>query len=262
MTDVQWFFVLVWFILVPWFCFHLVALVVRCFFPTTRHTRLWYLFSALAHDLDPPKVHERTSHSHAVGLPNEFGWEEWEGCEVQNGKMVWGWSDVVYTLGLAVWPSQFHAASAIFIAVITILSHWLYGSPMTFKNPPSFTTASLHSVHLPSNTWLCSWGLLSQCLNPLKGTAYIFGTSSLGRIFFCHVLCDSRRFVIVTLCCSKTHFGLHCCTKDQTVDFLQEDNICYRAMPGKKLLIDRSQFSASDGSFSPRRGKMKKNKRI
>ena len=36
-------------------------------------------------------------------------------------------------------------------------------------------------------------------------------------------------------------------SQDQTVDFLQEDNICYRAMPGKKLLLsgnmEKSQFS-------------------
>ena len=32
-------------------------------------------------------------------------------------------------------------------------------------------------------------------------------------------------------------------TEDLVVEFLQEDNICYRAMTGKKLLMDRSQFS-------------------
>ena len=31
--------------------------------------------------------------------------------------------------------------------------------------------------------------------------------------------------------------------EDLVVEFLQEDNICYRAMTGKKLLMDRSQFS-------------------
>lgn len=171
---------------------------------TTRHPDtllVWYSFLDLAHDLDPPKVHERTSHSHAVGLPNLVG-KRGQAVKCETAK----WCDpdrmlclvrksnpseqvfAVDTLGLAVWPSQFHAAITIFIAVITIVSNWLYGSPMTFKHPPSCTAASLQSaMHVASNTYLCSWGLLSQCLNPLKGTAYISGTSSLG--FFC-ILCD------------------------------------------------------------------------
>lgn len=40
---------------------------------------------------------------------------------------------------------------------------------------------------------------------------------------------------------------------DLVVEFLQEDNICYRAMTGKKLLMDRSQFSDEEWESTEKR---------
>ena len=81
MIQYSMFLVLVWFILVPRFLFHLVTLFVRCGCLQPDTPLLWYSFLDLAHDLDPPKVHERTSHSHAVGLPNLVGSGQAVKCE-------------------------------------------------------------------------------------------------------------------------------------------------------------------------------------
>lgn len=56
-------------------------------------------------------------------------------------------------------------------------------------------------------------------------------------------ICDVLLMIIIDISLYSTPGCFLHVAEDKVVDFLQEDNICYRAMTGKKLLMDRSQFS-------------------